>query len=155
MERGTRKDRSHHLSGRQPPDLQPFDPSVVGHHACLLDIVLGQGRMTKGSQRDRVVAVRRHNAQVDRDLKFSSFMSLGDLCDDFKMSHSFDKVICHREIICIFFSCFLILYYFLVKHPSFSSWKSPKNSPDSISSQYLSPNHLNVTFWEMCGTHCY
>lgn len=43
---------------------------------------------------------------------------------------------------------FWILYYLLVKHPSFSSRKSPKNSPDSISCQYLSPNHLNVTFWE-------
>lgn len=69
-------------------------------------------------------------------------MSLCDLCNGFKMSHSFDKVIRYHEIISIFFSCFLILYYLLVKHPSFSSQKSPKNSPDSISSQYLSPNHL-------------
>lgn len=97
--RSKERHRSHHLSGRRPPALQPFDPGVLGHQACLLGIVLGQGRMTKGSRKDRVVAVRKHNAEVDRDLKFSSFMSLCDLCSDFKMSHSFDKVIRHHEII--------------------------------------------------------
>lgn len=57
--RSKERHRSHHLSGRRSPDLQPFDPSVLGHHACLLGIVLGQERMTKGSQMDRVVAVRK------------------------------------------------------------------------------------------------
>lgn len=104
--RSKERHRSHRPSGRRPPDLQPFDPSVLGHQACLLGIVLGQERMTKSSQKDRVVAVRKHNAEVDRDLQFSSFMSLCDLCDDFKMSHSFDKVIRHHEIISIFFLMF-------------------------------------------------
>lgn len=109
----------------------------------------------QGSWKARRVAVRRPSAETDRDLEFSSFLSLCDLWDEFEFSHSFDNVIYNPEIISIFSPFFLILYALLIKYPNFSSWKSLKNSPDLISSQYLSPDHLNVMFWEICGAHCY
>lgn len=98
------RNRSRHLYGHQPPYLQPFDISFLLNQAYLVGIVLGQQGMTKRSRKDRVVAVRRHTAETDRDLKPSSSMSLCDLCDDFKISHSFDNVIYNSEIVSVFFS---------------------------------------------------
>lgn len=74
----------------------PLDISVPGHQDCLLDKVF-QG-MTKRSWKDRTVVIRRHDVETDRDLKFSSFMSLCDLCSDFRLSYSFDNVIYNHEI---------------------------------------------------------
>lgn len=132
----------------------PLDISVLGHQDCLLDKVF-QG-MTKRSWKDRTVVIRRHDVETDRDLKFSSFMSLCDLCSDFRLSYSFDNVIYNHEINHQHFSHLKKnLYHRLVKHPDLSSWKSAKNSPDLIPSQCLSSNHLNAMFWEISGAHSY
>lgn len=132
----------------------PLDISVLGHQDCLLDKVF-RG-MTKRSWKDRTVVIRRHDVETDRDLKFSSFMSLCDLCSDFRLSYSFDNVIYNHEINHQHFSHLKKnLYHRLVKHPDLSSWKSAKNSPDLIPSQCLSSNHLNAMFWEISGAHSY
>lgn len=74
----------------------PFDTSVLGYQGCLLDKIFGG--MAKGSWKDRTVVMRRHDVEIDMDLKFSSFMPLCDLCGDFRFSYSFDNVIYNHEI---------------------------------------------------------